>query len=123
MRRLAVFTFAVLLLSPAWAWGDTLPYVPPGLHPGDTYQLAFVTSFTTTITVDQTFPPELPFFGNRNDASWIVTYTAYNVGLVPDWDGEQIVWKALMSAQMGTPGCDARDYSRYQPPSTTCMAT
>ena len=65
----------------------------------------FVTSFQNFVTTDQSFPPTFPLFGNLNDADWICTYAAANVGLVANWDGVQIAYQAILSA----PGTNASD--------------
>ena len=101
---------AALLLSPAWSRGQSPYYIPIGQEPGSSYQLIFVTSFLTAITGDQSFPPSPPLFGNRTDADWLVTSAAYNGGLLTNWDGASIVWKALLSDDPGTPQANAKDY-------------
>ena len=87
--------------------------VPPGLDPGDTYQLIFATSFPTSVDTSHSVPPSIPDFGGFDAADWIVTFAAFNAGLpAPDdvpwlqgWNGEELVYKAVLSNEF----VDARD--------------
>ena len=57
---------------------------PPGLAPGDSYHLIFVTSAGTSLTSGiDTLPPQVPgSWGGLNQADWTVTTFAFNSGVV-----------------------------------------
>ena len=60
--------------------------------------MVFVTSFTTGITTDQTVPPASPsHFGGSNAADWICTHAAYNSGILSEWNGLDLIYKAILS--------------------------
>lgn len=65
----------------------------------------FVTSFQNTIITDSTFPPPEGMIGSLEGADWNCTWAAYIAGLISQWDGYQIVYKAVMSG----PGINVKD--------------
>ena len=100
---------ALLLLFPSVAArADYLPspdcwVVPPGLKPGDTYQVCFVTSTAKATTTSQV--PSPTNFGNLYAADWIVTYTAYEAWALQVWDGRT----PLVHAVLSDPTANAKD--------------
>jgi hypothetical protein len=71
---------------------------PQGLQPGDTYHLVFVTSFPTKVTNASTVPPpSSDMFGSMPAADWVVTMAAFDAGLLADWNGLDLVYKAILS--------------------------
>jgi hypothetical protein len=76
--RLAAFLIACILASIARA----APPVPPGLQPGDHYQLIFATSFVTAIDTDTSVPPATPYFGGLAAADYTVTYAAWQASML-----------------------------------------
>ncbi|HYV36613.1 MAG TPA: PEP-CTERM sorting domain-containing protein [Gemmataceae bacterium] len=72
--------------------------VPSDLKPGDKYQLIFVTSFLSGVSsANAVPPPDYPDFGGLAAADWVVTSAASDAGLIDNWDGETLLWKALLS--------------------------
>jgi hypothetical protein len=57
----------------------------------------FVTSSLSSISASTTVPPQFPAFGGVGAADWVVTFDAFNAGLVPGWDGMTPLWHALLS--------------------------
>jgi hypothetical protein len=92
----ALLLAAVAIMVTARADGSIL--VPDGLQPGDTYHLIFTTSVITNISSVSTVPPIYPSFGSVDGADWIVTLSAFNAGMIPDWDGVEQVWTAMLSS-------------------------
>jgi hypothetical protein len=78
---------------------------PPGLHAGDVYERIFVTSSKYSVTSDTSVPPLTGVFGGLAAADYQVTLSAYQAGLIPDWNGHDILWHAILS----TSTVDARD--------------
>ena len=78
------------------------PPVPPGLVPGDEYQLMFVNSFDTFISVQTGSPPFLPFWGGLDAADWTVSFAASQGGLIDNWNQSDIIYKAVLSTQTET---------------------
>ena len=68
----------------------------PATHPR--VHTIFVTSTDAYVTNSDSMPPDVPFFGGLDSADWSVTYAAYNAGLVPNWDWNTIVYKAVLSS-------------------------
>jgi len=74
-------------------------YVPPKEH------TVFVASTDYTIDPSQSFPPNPGTFGGLAAADWQCTMRAFQGGLVSNWDGVTIVYRAILS----TPTINARD--------------
>lgn len=88
---LAVITGA--LMSTARA-----QFGPDGMvGPGETYHIAFATSFQTRLTSTTTVPALFPDFGGIEAASWIATRGAFRSGLFTDWNGLDITYRAVLS--------------------------
>jgi autotransporter-associated beta strand protein len=95
---LAALGLTVILAVGSAAARAQVP-VPAGLEAGDTYQLVFVTSCLVGITSAAGFPPsDTGSFCGIPDADWLVTYFAYNAGLVSqDWNWQDTVYHAILS--------------------------
>jgi hypothetical protein len=83
----------VVLLLTSLVEADT---IPPGLNPGDVYHRAFVTS-ASYIVEAPIYPPDPGAFSGLAGADFQVTQAAYDAGLIPDWNGIDIVWHAILS--------------------------
>jgi len=71
---------------------------PAGLGPGDQYHILFATSNLTRVTGDTSVPPPSPTeFGGIAAADWDVTYHAAFAGLVPGWNGLDLVYRSILS--------------------------
>lgn len=70
----------------------------------------FATSIQTNLTTSTAVPPSLPTFGGIEAASWICTLRAFSAGLFTGWNGQDLVYKAILSD--GTR--DARDWVGFQ---------
>jgi len=71
---------------------------PAGLGPGDQYHILFATSTVAYVTNDTSVPPPTPAeFGGIDAADWIVTYRAAFAGLVPGWNGLDLVYRSILS--------------------------
>ncbi len=84
----------IILMLPASAWAA--PILPPGINPGDTYQLAFVTSTTRS--------------GSSSNIADYNTHVqnaanAAGIGIGSTFFGSDVTWKAIAS----TTAIDARD--------------
>lgn len=77
---------------------------PPGLAPGTIYQRLFVTSSSFSISSSTAYPP-IVGVGGLAGADYNVTFEAYQAGWMPDWDGHEVPFRAILSD--GT--TDARD--------------
>ncbi|MGD9724417.1 MAG: PEP-CTERM sorting domain-containing protein [Pirellulales bacterium] len=97
----------VLLLGVQTATAAT---IPPGLNPGDIYHRIFVTSGAYSVTSSDVVPTDSSSFGGVAAADYNVTLAAYQAGLIPDWDGETIFYRAILS----TSTIDARDHVDVQ---------
>ncbi|NQU25686.1 MAG: hypothetical protein HQ567_30735, partial [Candidatus Nealsonbacteria bacterium] len=73
-----------------------IAYVPPKEH------RIFVTSVETTIDQNESFPPPYPGWGGLAAADWTCTYHAYLGGYLPNWDGLQVVYHAVLSTTAET---------------------
>lgn len=87
-------------------------HTPTGLGPGDTYHIIFATSFAVGLTTDTTVPPILPAIGGPLAADWAVNSAAFDAGLLPQWNAQDLVWKALLS----TATTNTRDYLNISGP-------
>ena len=65
--------------------------------PGESYHIAFATSFQTSLSSNTSVPPSFPFFGGIEAASWNVTFAAFNSGLFTGWNGSDILYRAVLS--------------------------
>ena len=81
----------------------------PGIRPANNHGMAFTvaepeprTIFVTfeSLSIDDfgDFPPFLPFFSGARAADWGCTFYADNAGLFSGWNGEDIVYKAILSS-------------------------
>ncbi|MEZ6119851.1 MAG: PKD domain-containing protein [Pirellulaceae bacterium] len=84
----------------------------PGLAPLDTYHRVFATNIQTRLTTSRRVPPSLPSFGGIEAASWVVTYFAFRAGVLKDWNGSDVVYRAALSD--GT--ANAIDHTNVQGP-------
>ena len=99
-------TLLALLLCPA------LPNVapaahPPGLQPGDTYHVAFVTSSVTALDSSRSVPPANPaIWGGIPAADWVVSFHAAIGGLpgTETWDFATPIYQAILSDPSIPPG-------------------
>ncbi len=48
----------------------------------------FVTSANTYLDGSPSYPPSYPGFGHLNAADWICSFSAFNAGKIPGWDGQ-----------------------------------
>ncbi|MEM9410208.1 MAG: dockerin type I domain-containing protein [Planctomycetota bacterium] len=95
MNRILALIVILLFQLPASSYGQ---YGPDGqVPPGGRYHLCFATSFQTLLSSNTTVPP-VPFdFGGIEAASWLTNFAAAQSGLLPDWDGATISWRAVLS--------------------------
>ncbi|MEM9410212.1 MAG: hypothetical protein AAGA30_03810 [Planctomycetota bacterium] len=95
MHRILALIVILLFQLSASLYGQ---YGPDGqVPPGGRYHLCFATSFHTGLTSDTSVPPSIPNFGGIEAASWITNLAAAQSGLLPDWDGLTITWRAVLS--------------------------
>ena len=69
----------------------------PPLPLGSKYHLLFITDFNASIEPFNTFPPSFPDFGSVQAADWYATEAAVLGGLLTEWNGLDIVYRALIS--------------------------
>ncbi|MEM6331359.1 MAG: hypothetical protein AAF790_14090, partial [Planctomycetota bacterium] len=110
---------AACLLAAAAAVAATpalAQFGPDGqVGPGESYHIAFATSFQTRMTTDRSVPPSGNIFGGIEAASWLTTLAAAQSGLLPDWNGQDILYRAVLSDSTGnavdTTGIQGRVYN------------
>lgn len=103
-----LLAIALLLLGSSASRADLVP--PPGVGPGETYHIAFATSFQTRLSTNRTVPPSFPDFGGIDAASWNTTFAAFNAGLFSGWNGSDLVYRAVLSDSTA----DAIDHTNIQ---------
>ncbi len=74
-------------------------------EPAEPYHLIFVTSEVFEISGDGSFPPAAGTISGLAGADWQVNAAAHAAGLLPNWNGIDIIYKALLSDS----GSSARD--------------
>ncbi len=95
--RLTVFLLACSVALSARASTIVDPQAPPpGLAPGTVYHRLWVTAFDYPVTTSSTYPP-VTGIGGLAGGDYNVTLEAYFAGQIPDWDGEQILFHAILS--------------------------
>src|SRR4051794_2286121 len=109
MRFLVIILVCLILWVPRVV-ADTP--IPPGLNPGDHYQLIFATSVVTAIDSNTQVPPAWPFFGGLAAADWGVTFSAWQANILPNWNFVDPIYHAVLS----TNGHDAKDRISIQAP-------
>ncbi len=70
---------------------------PAGLQPGDRYHRVFVTSEPYAISTSTVVPPAPGTFGGLAAADWNVNSHADSAGLITDWNGSDIPYRAILS--------------------------
>jgi hypothetical protein len=93
------FAFLLALMVATSARGVTVvdPQVPPpGLAPGSIYHRLFVTGDSFGISNDTTYPP-VSNVGGLAGGDFQVTLAWYQGGGIPDWDGEAVPFRAILS--------------------------
>jgi hypothetical protein len=75
-------------------------------------QTVFVSSFIAGISTNADIPTDFPNFGGLEGADWNCNVAASQSGLLPNWNGTDLVWKAILSA----PGVNAIDRFDIQGP-------
>ncbi|MEM9410256.1 MAG: hypothetical protein AAGA30_04030 [Planctomycetota bacterium] len=69
-----------------------------GPNPNPFFQhVIFVTANSYSVSSSQSFPPPLTAINGQDGACWHCTLAAFNSGLLPAWNGVDIVWHALLS--------------------------
>ncbi|MEM6331540.1 MAG: PEP-CTERM sorting domain-containing protein [Planctomycetota bacterium] len=85
------------------------------MGPGESYHIAFATSFQTSLTTNRVVPPTPFDFGGIEAASWLTTLAAAQSGLLPTWNGQDILYRAVLSDSTGnavdTTGVQGRVYN------------
>lgn len=74
-------------------------------HLAPVAHVIYVFNVGASISASTAVPPNLPYFGGLAAADWAVNYGAFGGGLLPDWNGLDIWYKAILS----TPSVNARD--------------
>ena len=97
LMRVAAFLLACSVAASASAATIVDPQLPPpGLAPGSVYQRLWVSTVDYPIFTSSTYPPSGDV-GGLAGGDYNVTYEAYAAGWIPDWDGDEILFHAILS--------------------------